>query len=96
MKLFLIIGTTLFFSSAWGDATSTGATKAASCAACHGPKGISANPLWPNLAGQKLDYMIKQLHDFKAGRRQDPLMTPMANTLSDQDMVEISKYFSSL
>ncbi len=69
---------------------------AVTCAACHGEKGVSQNPLWPNLAGQKKDYLLKQLQDFKAGRRVDPLMAPMAGTLSDRDMEDLAVYFSSL
>jgi cytochrome c553 len=69
---------------------------ASTCAACHGEKGVSQNPLWPNLAGQKSDYLLKQLHDFKSGKRQDPIMSPMASTLSEQDMTELAQYFSKL
>ena len=96
MKSIFILLLSLFNFVALADAPSVGATKAATCVACHGPKGISANPLWPNLAGQKYDYLVKQLHDFKAGRRQDPLMAPMANILSDQDILDVAKYFSGL
>ncbi len=66
------------------------------CVACHGARGLSANPLWPNLAGQKPDYISKQLNDFKEGRRQDPLMTAVAQTLSVDDIKAIAAYFSSL
>jgi len=65
------------------------------CAACHGPDGNSFNPIWPKLAGQSPEYLLKQLHDFKAGARQDPLMTPQAATLSEQEMADVSAYFSS-
>lgn len=73
-----------------------GERKTATCVACHGPKGQSVNPLWPNLAGQKKDYLKKQLQDFKAGRRVDPMMAPMAMTLSEQDMDDLAAYYSSL
>ncbi|MGE0764369.1 MAG: cytochrome c [Bdellovibrionales bacterium] len=69
---------------------------AQTCVACHGPAGISNNPLWPNLAGQKRDYLVKQISDFKADRRKDPLMSPMAKTLSDQDVTVLADYFSGL
>lgn len=69
---------------------------AVTCAACHGEKGLSQNPLWPNLAGQKKEYLVKQLQDFKAGRRVDPLMAPMAGTLSERDVEDLAVYFSSL
>lgn len=77
-----------------GDAAA-GQAKAAACAACHGPDGNSFNPEWPKLAGQHPDYIAKQLKDFKAGVRQDPLMSPMAAPLSDQDILDLAAFFSS-
>lgn len=69
---------------------------AITCAACHGVNGVSNNPLWPNLSKQKKQYLMKQLQDFKTGRRQDPLMGPVAKTLSTKDIEELSLYFSEL
>src|SRR5215831_362891 len=68
--------------------------KAQTCAACHGPDGNSVNPLWPTLAGQSARYLYLQLRDFKEGRRKDPLMSPVAQTLSREDMQDLSEYFS--
>lgn len=79
--------------AAAGD-PAAGQTKAAVCAACHGADGNSPNPQWPTLAGQIPEYVSKQLHDFKAGRRSDPLMSPMAQPLSDQDVQDLAAYFS--
>ena len=73
-----------------------GKTKAASCAGCHGSDGISANPLWPNLAGQKAPYLVKQLKAFRDGGRQDPMMSAMARPLSDADIDNLAAYYSSL
>lgn len=80
--------------TAAGDAAA-GKSKAASCVACHGPEGNSTNPLWPKLAGQHAAYLEKQMKAFKSGERKDPLMSPMAAPLSDQDMKDISAYFAS-
>ncbi len=82
-------------SYAAGDAAA-GKVKAASCAMCHGPAGVSANDIWPNLAGQKQGYLIKQMKAFKDGSRKDPLMSPMAAPLSDEDIDNLAAYFSSL
>lgn len=79
-----------------GDAAA-GKTKSAACAACHGADGNSgANPLWPKLAGQHPKYMAKQMHDFKAGKRKDAMMAPMATPLTDQDIEDLAAYFSGL
>lgn len=74
-----------------------GHIRSATCVACHGENGISkGHPHWPNLAGQKLDYLAKQLTDFREKRRQDPAMTAFAGSLTDQDIADLATYFSSL
>jgi cytochrome c553 len=73
-----------------------GKSKSVTCAACHGAAGISANPLWPNVAGQNAPYLLAQLKAFKGGSRENPLMTSQAMMLSDQDMADLAVYFESL
>jgi cytochrome c553 len=73
-----------------------GATKAAVCAACHGANGNSTNPEWPSLAGLGADYIAEQLKNFKDGKRANPVMMPMAASLSPDDMADIGAYFDSL
>lgn len=73
-----------------------GKAKAAICAACHGATGISAIPIYPNLAGQKEAYMLKQLKDFKSGKRPDPVMKAQSAMLSDADMANVAAYYASL
>ncbi len=73
-----------------------GKVKSAVCAACHGADGNSgANPLWPKLAGQHPEYIVKQLHDFKAQKRTDGTMSPMATPLTDKEIEDLAAYFSS-
>jgi cytochrome c553 len=72
-----------------------GQTKAAVCAACHGADGNSPVAIYPKLAGQSVGYIVKQLQEFKAGTRKDPVMAPMAAALSEQDMLEIASYFAA-
>ena len=81
-------------SQAAGDAAA-GQTKSVTCLACHGADGNSVNPIWPKLAGQHPEYILKQLADLKSGVRKDPLMSPMAAPLSDADMADLAAYFSS-
>src|SRR5665213_622496 len=73
-----------------------GAAKSATCAACHGANGNSANPLWPSLAGQNGAYLIGQLKHFKANARinSNGVMTGLAAPLSDQDIADLAAYFS--
>ena len=78
-----------------GDAKA-GKEKAVSCGGCHGADGNSANPAWPKLAGQHADYIVKQLADFKEGKkRSDPLMAGQVASLSSQDMADLGAFFSS-
>jgi cytochrome c553 len=77
-----------------GDAT-VGQGKAALCAACHGADGNSVVPNWPKLAGQHARYLERQLGLIKGGSRSVPEMTGFVMSLSDQDMADISAYFSS-
>lgn len=76
-----------------GDA-GAGEAKSVACAACHGPDGNSPNPEWPKLAGQHPAYLVRQLHAFKAGQRQNAMMAPMAKNLSEQDMQDLAAYFA--
>jgi cytochrome c553 len=72
-----------------------GATKSAVCSACHGPNGNSANPEWPRLAGQSAVYIAQQLRLFRAGTRDNPIMKPLAGTLSDQDISDVAVYYQA-
>jgi cytochrome c553 len=96
-KITMAVAATLLMASPVfaGDAAA-GKAKAAMCAACHGAAGVSAVPMYPNLAGQKEAYIVKQLKAFKAGTRKDPIMSGMAAPLSDADMANLAAYFASL
>lgn len=72
-----------------------GRSKSQACAACHGVDGNSPAGIFPNLAGQTWRYIYIQLKDFKEGRRSNPLMAPMAEPLSRQDMIDIANYFAA-
>lgn len=74
---------------------SRGEEKAAECAACHGPGGNSETPEWPKLAGLDEAYLIAQLRAYQSGARDDLMMAPMAEGLTDQDMRDLAAYFAS-
>lgn len=76
-----------------GDAAA-GQTKAATCSACHGPTGNSANPEWPNLAGQSAPYLAAQLKAFQKGDRKNPLMMAQAAALSEADINDLAAFYS--
>jgi cytochrome c553 len=72
-----------------------GQAKSTPCVACHGIDGNSANPEWPSIAGQHDGYFVRQLKAFRAGERQNPLMSPMAAGLSDEDIADLAAFYSS-
>jgi len=95
--VFFALLTSLLFASTSVMAAdaAAGKTKSAVCAACHGPTGVSANPLWPNLAGQQEQYLAKQIKAFRDGDRKDPLMSPMSMGLSDDDVANLAAYYAA-
>jgi cytochrome c553 len=65
------------------------------CAACHAPDGNSVIPVNPKLAQQHPAYLVKQLQEFKSGKRANPIMVGMATMLSDQDMQNVAFWLNS-
>ncbi len=67
----------------------------AACAACHGADGNSGSPANPKLAQQHPEYLVKQLQEFKSGKRANAIMQGFAATLSDEDMKNIAYWVAS-
>lgn len=72
-----------------------GKSKSTTCQACHGVKGVSSNDQWPNLAGQKQQYLIEQLKSFRSGVRDNSLMSPVAKMLTDEDIKDLAEYYAA-
>lgn len=95
-RLTLALGLGLFVLGAGADGSAdAGKGKAAVCGACHGTDGNSASPQFPKLAGQNAPYIAAQLANFKSGKRQNPIMSGQAASLSEQDMQDLAAYFAS-
>ncbi|MEY3144604.1 MAG: hypothetical protein RL342_275 [Pseudomonadota bacterium] len=71
------------------------ASFAGACAACHGADGNSGTPVNPILAQQHPQYLVKQLQEFKSGKRANAVMSGMAATLSDEDMKNVAYWLHS-
>lgn len=65
------------------------------CAACHGADGNSPISMNPKLAGQHPEYLLKQLTEFKDGKRNNAVMTGMVANLTPEDMQNLASYFSA-
>ncbi|MDX5364181.1 MAG: cytochrome c [Pseudazoarcus pumilus] len=77
-----------------GDAA-RGKTLSTTCAACHGPTGMSPAPAFPNIGGQVEEYLYRALLDYKLGNREDPIMSGQVANLSKQDMQDLAAYYAS-
>jgi cytochrome c553 len=66
------------------------------CVSCHGQDGIAVAPIYPSLAGQHEDYLVRALDEYKHGGRKNPVMKQFAGNLKDEDIAQIAAYFSKL
>ena len=95
-RTFLVV--ILFFIASVSQAgdVEAGKEKSMNCAACHGGAGISPVGIFPNLAGQKEEYLKAQITAFRDGARQSAQMQPMVSKLSDEDIADLAAYYASL
>lgn len=75
------------------------AAKAASiasevCGGCHGADGNSLVPAFPKLAGQQQVYLLRELKDYKSGKRVSEIMVPLVANLSDDDLSQLAAYYA--
>jgi cytochrome c553 len=73
-----------------------GRAKAAMCQVCHGYDGIGTNPEVPNIGGESVIYIMRQLRAFRSGERQHQQMSIIAQSLSDADIQNLADYYSSI
>ena len=81
-----------------GDTAKGKITASQVCVACHGADGnglTPPNPDFPKLAGKQPEYLLKQLKDFKSGKRKNDIMSGMVAGLSPDDMANLALYFSA-
>ena len=64
------------------------------CSFCHGERGEASNPIYPRLAAQNRDYLIKQLKNFRDGKRKSDIMNEQAADLTDAQIAALAEWFS--
>ena len=98
--LFTIIAAVAFsallLTTASAGSLEAGKQKAKSCAVCHGVDGISKKPDTPSIAGQPEYYLRTQLADYRSGKRFHQQMNIVAQPLSDEDIDDLSIWYSSI
>ena len=67
---------------------------AALCVACHGQDGVTIAPIYPSLAGQHEDYLVRAIEEYKKGGRKNPIMSGFAASLKEEDIEQIAAYFA--
>jgi len=77
------------------EAIGRGATLALNCTMCHGAQGMSVADA-PNLSGQYPEVVVKQLRDYRDGRRTSAIMQAIARGLSDAQIDDLAAYYASL
>ena len=82
-------------SAAKPDLAKGEASFTAVCVACHGVGGNSGTPTFPTLAQQHPEYLVKQLQDFKSGKRENAIMQGFASALSEADMKNIAYWVAT-
>jgi len=101
IRALIVVYLTLFLSvcDAYADGIGNNAQPAYEmCATCHGLDGVSYMAKFPKLAGQRAEYILKQLEDFLHGRRtnDDGQMETAAKVITDAQRLEVAQYFSGL
>jgi cytochrome c553 len=79
-----------------GKAQGTVPQAATLCTSCHGQDGVAVTPMYPSLAGQHEDYLVRALEEYQKGGRKNPIMKSLAAPLKPAEIAEIAAYFSAL
>lgn len=95
-NLLILLAGAFAFPAAQAANPEAGKAAAAVCVACHGANGVSATGMYPNLAGQKEEYLNAQLKAFRDKTRQSPIMNSQTASLKDEDIANLAAYFAGL
>jgi cytochrome c553 len=94
LRLGLILASLLMTGPARAIELSAAELVSVRCATCHGAQGQSTSPIFPSLAGQNPEYIVKQLQDFRAQKRVNATMAPQVADLSDANISELAAFFA--
>lgn len=83
------------FQAQAGDAAKAVSLAASLCASCHGEDGNSVVPNFPKLAGQQSSYLLRELKDYKSGKRESEVMVPIVAGLNDEDIANLAAFYST-
>ncbi|MDC0072181.1 cytochrome c4 [Gammaproteobacteria bacterium] len=95
MKLRLLIILAASLVTIGAGNVDSGKDKVATCVACHGQDGNSMVGLWPSLAGQNANYLVRQLQHIKSGKRSIVEMAGLLDNFSTKDLDDIAAFYAS-
>lgn len=78
-----------------GDGAKAVTLAANLCSSCHGEDGNSLVPAFPKLAGQQAVYLLRELKDYKSGKRESEVMAPIVSGLSEEDLANLAAFYAS-
>lgn len=78
-----------------GDAAKAASLSANLCASCHGEDGNGPVTTFPKLAGQQAAYLLRELKDYRSGKRVSEVMQPIVGSLSDEDLANLAAFYAS-
>ena len=96
MKRTALLGSVAAATVALAAAAADPPGKAKTCIPCHGPLGVATAPDAPHLAGQPEIYLEAQLKAFRDARRRHEVMNVMAKSLTDAEIAELARFYSSI
>jgi cytochrome c553 len=95
--LFILLVFSLITGKTMAAEIAAGKAKAqAICQTCHGMNGIATVPMVANISGQQEGYLIAQLKNYRAGKRVHPQMNIIAKMLTDEEIEDVAKWYSSM
>ncbi len=81
--------------AAWAAEPTAESLVSSRCATCHGAEGHATSPIFPSLAGQNREYLVKQMQDFKSKKRVSETMAPQVADLSDEAIAALADFFAA-
>lgn len=93
--LLLALASALFGGQTVAAQSSTAELVSGRCATCHGAEGQSTSPIFPSLAAQNREYLVKQLQDFKSKKRVSETMAPQVVDLTEENIAALATFFAA-
>ena len=95
LRTLALVGAFLASSAVWAADAAVDNLISSRCATCHGAEGHATSPIFPSLAGQNRQYLIKQLQDFRSKKRVSETMAPQVADLSDETIAALADFYAA-